>query len=78
MNKSAFITWLLLLVLTIISALISEVDSKFIVLLIMGLAALKFIGVAFKFMELNKAHAFWKTCLICFLFVYIILVLSIK
>ncbi len=77
MNKSAIITWLLLLVLTIISAIISEVDSKFIVLLIMLLAALKFIGVGFQFMELNKAHAFWKTCLISFLFVFIILVLSI-
>ena len=77
MNKSAIITWLLLLVLTIVSALISEVDSKFIVVLIMGLAALKFIGVAFQFMELKKAHTFWKVILISFLFIFIMLVVNI-
>lgn len=67
MNKSATITWIILMVLTIASALVSKLESKYIVLLILILSALKFFGIAFQFMEINKAHVFWKILIIGFI-----------
>ena len=77
MNKTAIITWAILIVLTIVSALLSGIQSKYTVLLIMGISALKFIGVAFQFMELKKAHTFWKVLLLSFLVIYTMLLLII-
>ncbi len=52
---------------------------KFIPLLIMSIAAVKFYLVAFEFMELRKAHIFWKTAtiLICLLIVSIVGIFAI-
>lgn len=77
MNKTEIITWIILLGLTITSALFSEIQSKCSVLIIMVFAALKFIGVAFQFMELKKAHTFWKVLLVSFLMIYTLLILII-
>jgi len=77
MNKTAIITWGILIVLTIASSLLSGIQSKYTVLLIMGISALKFIGVAFQFMELKKAHLFWRVLLVSFLTIYTMLILII-
>jgi len=77
MNKTAIITWIILIMLTIASALISGIQSKYTVLLIMAVSALKFIGVAFQFMELKKAHTFWRVLLLSFLVIYTMLILII-
>jgi len=77
MNKTSIITWVILIVLTIASALLSGIQSKYTVLLIMIISALKFIGVAFQFMELKKAHTFWRTLLVSFLAIYTMLILII-
>lgn len=77
MNKTAIITWGILIVLTIASALLSGIQSNYTVLLIMGISALKFIGVAFQFMELKKAHTFWRVLLLSFLAIYTTLLLII-
>ena len=75
MNKSAIITWVILLGLTIISALFSSLENKFVAFLIIVLAAIKFLGVAFQFMELKKAHSFWKGCILSFIFIFITVLL---
>ncbi len=50
------------MLLTISTALIAgKVMGVYFILLI---AALKFLLVAFQFMELKKAHVFWKTTLV--------------
>lgn len=77
MNKSTIITWVNLLLLIIISALFSTIENSLSVYLIIGLAAVKFLGVAFQFMELKKAHSFWKIAILSFLFIFTVLVLSI-
>jgi predicted tellurium resistance membrane protein TerC len=64
-----------LLVLTIISAAVSNVDNKYTLIGILLLAALKFVGVSFYFMELKKAHTFWKVALLLFLMLFIVLIL---
>ena len=70
MKNTATITWIILIVLTITSALVSKLESKYIVLIILILSALKFFGIAFQFMEIKKAHVFWKTIIIGFIFLF--------
>ena len=70
MKNTLTITWIILIVLTITSALVSKLDSKYVVLIILILSALKFFGIAFQFMEIKKAHLFWKTIIIWFVFLF--------
>ncbi|TDE30422.1 hypothetical protein E0I61_05350 [Flavobacterium ranwuense] len=66
MKKTLFITYGLLIVLTVSTALISNTMSvsRILIILIMGLSVLKFLLVSFEFMDLKKAHSFWKVSLI--------------
>lgn len=64
-----------LVVLTIVSAAVSNVENKYTILCILLLAALKFVGVSFYFMELKKAHTFWKGATIMFLILFVGLIL---
>ncbi len=75
MNKSAITTWVSLLILTVIAALLSNLDNKFVVFLIIGISAIKFLGISFQFMELKKAHSFWKGCVFLFIFIFITVLL---
>jgi hypothetical protein len=77
MNKCSTITWIILLMLTIASALFSKLEGLYIAVIILILAALKFIGIAFQFMELKKAHSFWKGMLLGFLIIFIAITLII-
>lgn len=70
MKNTATLTWVILIVLTITSALVSKLESKYIVLIILILSALKFLGIAFQFMELKKAHPLWKGIIIGFVFLF--------
>lgn len=78
MQKTATITWIILLMLTIVSALISKIDSKYTALLILIFVGLKFFGITFQFMELKKAHSFWKSIVIGFFLIFFFLLLIIK
>ena len=70
MKNTTIITWIILIVLTITSALVSKLESKYVVFIILILSALKFFGIAFQFMEIKKAHVFWKTIIIGFIFLF--------
>lgn len=70
MNKTATITWVILIILTIASALISKLEGIYFVLIILILSALKFFGIAFQFMELKKAHPLWKGLIIGFILIF--------
>ncbi|MBL4938981.1 MAG: hypothetical protein JKY16_01610 [Lutibacter sp.] len=77
MNKANSFTLIILLVLTITASVISNSSTSSVVIVILGVASLKFIGVAFQFMELKKAHIFWKSSLVIFLTVFSILIWAI-
>ena len=70
MKINTTITWVILLLLTVASALISKMESSYIVLLILMFSVFKFFGIAFEFMELKKAHVFWKVMVVSFLFIF--------
>lgn len=65
MKKSLLFTYGILIFLTITTALVATSNevSTLAVSLIMGLSAIKFILVAFQFMELKKGNSFWKVSL---------------
>jgi hypothetical protein len=67
MDRLLLFTLIILIALTFASALFSVfggIGSRWVPLAIMGLAAAKFILVAFRFMELRKAHPFWRTSVV--------------
>lgn len=63
MKKSFVITYGLLLLFTLTTALLATYFSmsQLSVALIMGVSSIKFLLVAYQFMELKKAHSLWKT-----------------
>ena len=69
MTRQTTITWVLLMILTIMAGIISTVSIAYMVPLILTLASLKFIGVAFSFMEMNKSNLFWKVLLLSYLII---------
>lgn len=73
--KNQKITLVVLILLTVISAVISNVPEIYVAIGIMGLAVLKFIGVSFYFMELKKANAFWKGSILIFLALFTTIIL---
>ncbi|MEZ5038157.1 MAG: cytochrome C oxidase subunit IV family protein [Chitinophagales bacterium] len=61
MQKSFLITYIILIVLTILSPFLSTyVIAKPIVYLIIIFSITKFLLVGYQFMELKHAHSFWK------------------
>jgi len=72
MKKTTVYTLLALILLTISTALISNTHQlKLAALFILVLSGIKFLLVAFNFMELKKAHALWKIALISFLILFV-------
>ena len=67
MKQTLSSTYILLLILTVVAAFVAfNVTQNIMVKTIIGLAILKFWLVAFQFMELKKAHPFWKYLIILF------------
>ncbi|MCF6181739.1 cytochrome C oxidase subunit IV family protein [Lutibacter sp.] len=73
MEKSQLLkVWMLLVLLTISSALVSTNFShyKYIIAIIIGFTTVKFLGISFFFMGLRKANSFWKTAIIIYLVLF--------
>jgi len=78
MTKTISYTLFALIVLTTLSALVSNfIAVKTGVFLILFLSGIKFVLVSFQFMELKKAHPFWKTITLLFLAIFITIILVI-
>jgi len=68
MRLNNFHILIALIILTIVTAYFSLKNVIFIILL---LAFIKFILVTFYFMELKKAHSFWKVSIVLFLSLFL-------
>lgn len=66
-------SWLVLMLLVLIMAITSQFagNIRFFGGIIFGLTAIKFIVVAFQFMEMKAAHPFWKTALLAYVGIFI-------
>lgn len=78
-NHLYFKVLLSLLALTILAALVVTLDIglKAASAIILALFMVKFLGVAFYFMELKKAHVFWKSAVLIFVSVFLGIVLMV-
>lgn len=75
--KKLKITLAILIIFTLIAAIISNNGRVYAVFGILILAAIKFIGVSFFFMDLRKGHSFWKGSILAFLLIFITMILII-
>jgi hypothetical protein len=67
MNETNTSTFILLLSLTLVAAFVApNVSPEIIVITVITLALIKFWLVTFQFMELKKAHPFWKYLILGF------------
>lgn len=71
------ITLILLILLTIASAIIAQSTSTYTEIAILVLAGLKFVGIAYIFMDINKAHSFWKTAILIYTLIIVGVVIII-
>ena len=69
MKNSITLGILLLLTILVSVASAQMQQGTYLVILIMGLAMAKLLLVAFQFMELKKAHLFWKGSIVFFAFI---------
>ena len=76
MDKKDIYTLVGLIILTIITALFATTfnNIKYVSLIILILSIIKFLLVAFQFMELKKAHSMWKVILISYLAIFLIVI----
>ncbi|MCM4153693.1 hypothetical protein DHD05_19040 [Arenibacter sp. N53] len=77
MKNTFFITWVFLMLFTLTSAFMAGSNFQYVALAILGLAFLKFMAVAFYFMELKRANSFWQTSLVLFLLVFMTIILIV-
>ncbi|MEX2514306.1 MAG: cytochrome C oxidase subunit IV family protein [Cyclobacteriaceae bacterium] len=75
MNFTLERTWGILVLLTIGTALIAHFfpEGTGVMVGIMALAGIKFLLVAFQFMDIKKAHGFWKASLIFYVVLIVLL-----
>lgn len=80
MKKSLLFTYGLLLVLTLATALISNAGflTGGVIFLILFFSSVKFLLVAFQFMELKQANPFWKFSLSLVLGVFVLVIFLMK
>ena len=74
MQKKDIYTLVALIVLTITTALFATQfnNLKYVSIIILVLSIFKFVLVSFNFMELKKANSFWKTIIIIYLSIFLI------
>lgn len=80
MKKNLFLKVLIALIfLTALSAFVSSniIETNYVTVIIIILSILKFIGVSFYFMELKKAHVFWKSSILFFVMIFAIITIII-
>jgi hypothetical protein len=72
-TKHFILIWVILVTITVLAAISAQTleHSKIIVHLILIFSAIKFLLVSFYFMEIKKAHVFWKTSLILFVLLFL-------
>ncbi len=72
--------WIALIFFTILVALVATglLNLSDVTSIILGISILKFLAVVFYFMELKKAHVFWKTAVIIYAILFSVIILMIR
>lgn len=76
--KELKLTYIILIVFTVVIAFISDIASKSLSEIIIIFSGLKFLLVALYFMEMKSAHILWKGIIFGFIVIFSTLVLILK
>jgi len=76
-NRLYIRVWVLIIMLTFLSALIANSDFVYTMEVVLVISMLKFIGISFYFMGLRKAHVFWKSSIVIFVLLFSIITMLI-
>jgi Flp pilus assembly protein protease CpaA len=76
--KQFKLIYIILVLFTIVIAFISDIASKSLSEIIIIFSGLKFLLVAFYFMEMKSAHILWKGIIFGFIIIFSILALILK
>jgi hypothetical protein len=74
MKKQFIYTLVALIILTSISALVAQSGMSQRGIVVLTLSVIKFLLVAFQFMELYKANTFWKVLLSLYLLIFVLII----
>lgn len=79
-KKNLLLTWILLIAFTLLVVFCSSfiVDKSYLKTIVIFISLLKFLAISFYFMELKKAHTFWKATVITFLILFSLIVLFLS
>ncbi|NVK53152.1 MAG: cytochrome C oxidase subunit IV family protein [Flavobacteriaceae bacterium] len=77
--KKLIVTWIILLLLTIVIVVLSNhfSEKQLFTTIILFISVGKFLLIAFYFLELYKAHSFWKLAVILFSLFFVLTLLFI-
>jgi len=76
-NRLYIRVWVLIIILTFLSALIANSSFVYAMESVLVISMLKFIGISFYFMGLRKAHVFWKSSIVIFVLLFSIITMLI-
>jgi len=76
-NRLYIQVWILIIIITILSALIANTDFVYAMEVVLVISMLKFIGISFYFMGLRNAHVFWKSSIVFFVLLFSIITMLI-
>ena len=71
------VTWFLLIAIIILSVLLSKIFEIQMPYLILLFAGMKFVLVAFQFMEVKRASSVWKSLIFLFVSIYLVGAISL-
>ncbi len=73
--RTLILAWILLVLLTFLEYLLTQSGWKYPLILwgVLLASLLKFLGVAFEYMEIKHAHSFWKTLILLIGFLFVII-----
>ncbi len=80
-NKSLLLTWITLFLLSTAGLILSHINGPgfWIMMIIFILSYVKFMLVAWEYMELKHAHSFWITimALLGMLFIFLVVIITV-
>ena len=79
-KKNLLSTWILLVFFTALIVFFSSffADKNYLKFIVIFISVLKFLAISFYFMEMKKAHTFWKASIIIFLVLFSVIVFIIS
>ncbi len=79
-KKNLLSTWILLVFFTALIVFFSSffADKIYLKFIVIFVSVLKFLAISFYFMEMKKAHTFWKASIIIFLVLFSVIVFIIS